>query len=187
MVFFRVIKGKKNQKINLNIMNFQRKTSKYSSGIKIWYYSVKKNEEKNIGWHHINEKVEYYKNFLYRYIKGKRQYYYSLSFDYTFEYDNDEIYFANSIPFTFSDIINDLNEYTKKENEKYYFFERKKLCSTISGNEIDYFIINNNYDIHNFEENNNKKKGNCTFCKTTPRGNSGKLGNERGYKIINGR
>ena len=167
-------------------MNFQRKTSKYSSGIKIWYYSVKKNEEKNIGWHHINEKVEYYKNFLYRYIKGKRQYYYSLSFDYTFEYDNDEIYFANSIPFTFSDIINGLNEYTKKENEKYYFFERKKLCSTISGNEIDYFIINNNYDIHNFEENNNKKRE-LYFCKTTPRGNSGKLGNERGYKIINGR
>ena len=166
--FFRIINVKKNQKINLNIMNFQRKTTKYSNGLKIWYYSTKKNKEKNISWHHTTEKVDYYQNGLYRYINGKRQYYYTLSFDYTIEYDDDEIYFANCIPFTYSDIIKDLNEYTKKENDKYYFFERKKLCSTLIGNDVDYFNINNNIDLLNFEENNNKKKGIVLFARQHP-------------------
>ena len=166
--FFRVKNGKKNQKINLNIMNFQRKTTKYSLGIKIWYYSKKKNQEKKIGWEHTSENVEYYQNFLYRFIKGKRQYYYSLSFDYTFEYDDDEIYFANSIPYTYSDMIKDLNEYTKKENEKYYFYQRKILCSTITGNDVDYFNINNNLDLFNFEEINNKKRGIVLFARQHP-------------------
>ena len=166
--FFRITNVKKNQKINLNIMNFQRKTTKYSNGLKIWYYSTKKNKEKNISWHHTTEKVDYYQNGLYRYINGKRQYYYTLSFDYTIEYDDDEIYFANCIPFTYSDIIKDLNEYTKKENDKYYFFERKKLCSTLIGNDVDYFNINNNIDLLNFEENNNKKKGIVLFARQHP-------------------
>ena len=165
---FRITNVKKNQKINLNIMNFQRKTTKYSNGLKIWYYSTKKNKEKNISWHHTTEKVDYYQNGLYRYINGKRQYYYTLSFDYTIEYDDDEIYFANCIPFTYSDIIKDLNEYTKKENDKYYFFERKKLCSTLIGNDVDYFNINNNIDLLNFEENNNKKKGIVLFARQHP-------------------
>ena len=166
--FFRITNVKKNQKINLNIMNFQRKTTKYSNGLKIWYYSTKKNNEKNISWHHTTEKVNYYQNGLYRYINGKRQYYYTLSFDYTIEYDDDEIYFANCIPFTYSDIIKDLNEYTKKENDKYYYFERKKLCSTLIGNDVDYFNINNNIDLLNFEENNNKKKGIVLFARQHP-------------------
>ena len=166
--FFRITNVKKDQRIKINIMNFQRKTTKYGNGLKIWYYSTKKNKEKNIAWHHTTEKVDYYQNGLYRYIKGKRQYYYTLSFDYTIEYDDDEIYFANCIPFTYSDVIKDLNEYTKKENDKYYYFERKKLCSTILGNVVDYFNINNNIDLLNFEENNNNKKGIVLFARQHP-------------------
>ena len=166
--FFRIKKGKKNQKINLNIMNFQRKTTKYANGIKIWYYSTKKNQENKIGWEHTTENVEYYQNFLYRFIKGKKEYYYTLSFDYTFEYNDDEVYFANCIPYTYSDIIKDLNEYTIKENDKYFFFQRKILCSTITGNDVDYFNINNNLDLYNFEETNNKKRGIVLFARQHP-------------------
>ena len=83
--FFRISNGKKGQKIKLNIMNFQRKTSKYSLGIKIWYFSLKKKEEKNIGWNHNIDKVEYFPNFLYNFNKGTRNNYYTLSFEYTFE------------------------------------------------------------------------------------------------------
>ena len=166
--FFRVINGKKNQKINLNIMNFQRKSTKYETGIKIWYFSSKKKQEKNIGWHHTKEDVNYNQNFLYRYINGKRQYYYSLSFDYTFEYDNDEIYFANSIPYTYSDIIKDLNEYSKKENGRYFFYQKKRLCKTILGNDVEYVNINNNIDLVNFDETNNKKRGIVLFARQHP-------------------
>ena len=167
--FFRISNGKKGKKIKLNIMNFQRKKTKYLLGIKIWYFSKKKKEEKNIGWHHTTEYVDYSQNFLYNIIKNKRYFYYTLSFEYTFEYDNDEIYFSNSIPFTYSDIIKDLNYYTKKENEKYNFFERKKLCSTILGNDVDYFNINNDNDLLISENREIKnKKGIILFARQHP-------------------
>ena len=156
--FFRISNGKKGQKIKLNIMNFQRKKTKYSLGIKIWYFSQKKKEEKNIGWHHTEEKIEYFPNFLYNFNKGKRNNYYTLSFEYTFEYDNDEVYFANSLPFFYSDVIKDLSYYMKKENEKYFFFERKILCSTLIGNDINYFNINNNNELLTKDKNNKKNK-----------------------------
>ena len=167
--FFRISKGKIGQKIKLNIMNFQRKKTKYSLGLKIWYFSKKKKEEKNIGWHHTKENVNYSKNFLYNFTKAKRTYYYTLSFEYTFEYDNDEVFFANSIPFFYSDVINDLNYFTKKENEKYNFFERKKLCSTLTGNDVDYFNINtdNNLLINDKKDTTNKK-GIILFARQHP-------------------
>ena len=124
-------------------MNFLRKTTKYSNGIKIWVYSRKNSELNNIGWHHTNEDVKYYKNFLYKLNRGKKDYYYTLSFNYTFKYNNDEVFFANCIPFTYTDLNKDLNFFTKNENDKYIFFNRKKLCNTIIGNEVEFFSINN--------------------------------------------
>ena len=167
--FFRITNGKKGQKIKLNIMNFQRKKSKYSQGLKIWYFSKRKKEEKKIGWHHTKENVEYNQNFLYNYNQNKKNYYYTLSFEYTFEYDNDEIYFANSIPFTYTDMIKDLNNYTIKENETYNYYERKILCTTITGNDVDYFIINNDSMILNIDKEKKKvKKGIVFFARQHP-------------------
>ena len=166
--FFRITNTKKNKKVNLSIMNMLRKRTKYQNGIKIWIYSKKKNlESNNIGWHHTNEDVKYYRNFLYRLIKGKRQYFYTLSFDYTFEYDNDEIYFANCIPFTYTDVMKELNEYTKYENNKYPFFHRKTLCTTLAGNDVDYITINNS-NLNKFEEESSKKNGIVLFARQHP-------------------
>ena len=167
--FFKISNGKKGQKIKLNIMNFQRKKTRYSNGLKIWYFSTQKKYEKKIGWHHTTEPVEYFQNFLFNYAKGKRYYYYTLSFEYSFEYDNDEIYFANSLPFLYTDVLKDLNVFTKQENEKYFFFEKKKLCSTILGNDVDYFIINN--DSNNIIEDKKgkkNKKGIVLFARQHP-------------------
>ena len=151
--FFRVSNVKKDKTLNLNIMNFLRKTTKYSNGVKIWVYSQKNFEKNNIGWHHTTEEVKYYKNFLYKLNKGKKEYYYTLSFNYTFKFDNDEVFFANCIPFTYTDLNKDLNIYTKNENDKYVFFDRKKLCSTILGNEVEFFSINNS-SLNNNNNNN---------------------------------
>ena len=158
--FFRVSNVAKGKTLNLNIMNFLRKTTKYSNGIKIWVYSRKNAEINNIGWHHTTEEVKYYKNFLYKLNKGKKDYYYTLSFNYTFKYEKDEVFFANCIPFTYTDLNRDLNLYTKNENDKYTFFHRKKLCSTILGNEVEFFTINNssiNSEVSLFNKNNTKK------------------------------
>ena len=165
--FFRVSNVKKGKTLNLNIMNFLRKTTKYSNGIKIWVYSRKNFEKNNIGWHHTSEEVKYYKNFLYKLTKGKKDYYYTLSFNYTFNYDNDEVFFANCIPFTYTDLNKDLNIYTKNENDKYIFFDRKKLCSTIIGNEVEYFTINNS-SLNSNLTNSDHKQGVVLFARQHP-------------------
>ena len=167
--FFRVSNVKKDKTLNLNIMNFLRKTTKYSNGVKIWVYSQKNFEKNNIGWHHTTEEVKYYKNFLYKLNKGKKDYYYTLSFNYTFQFDNDEVFFANCIPFTYTDLNRDLNFYTKNENDKYIFFNRKKLCSTIIGNEVEYFSINNTFIKYPFSSTNiENKKGVVLFGRQHP-------------------
>ena len=165
--FFRVSNVKKGKTLNLNIMNFLRKTTKYSNGIKIWVYSRKNSENNNIGWHHTTEDVKYYKNFLYKLTRGKKDYYYTLSFNYTFKFDSDEVFFANCIPFTYTDLNKDLNIYTKNENDKYLFFDRKKLCSSILGNEVEYFSINNS-SLNNNANNNQNRQGVVLFARQHP-------------------
>ena len=169
--FFRISNTKKNKTVNLSIMNMLRKKTKYSNGIKIWCYSKKNCQNNKIGWYHTKESVQYYKNFLYKLNKGKRNYYYTLSFNYTFEYDDDEVFFANCIPFTYTDLNRDLNEYTKEENEKYLFYSRKKLCSTIIGNEVEYLTINNsntNFLNNDYTQNKNNKKGVVLLARQHP-------------------
>ena len=169
--FFRVSNVKKGKTINLNIMNFLRKTTKYSNGIKIWVYSQKNFENNNIGWHHTTEEVKYYKNFLFKLAKGKKDYYYTLSFNYTFKFDNDEVFFANCLPFTYTDLNKDLNIYTKNENDKYVFFDRKRLCSTILGNEVEFFSINNsslNNNSINIINNTDNKNGVVLIARQHP-------------------
>ena len=167
--FFRISNVKKGKTLNFNIMNFLRKTTKYSNGMKIWVYSRKNSEINKIGWHHTKEEVKYYKNFLYKLNKGKKDYYYTLSFNYTFKFDNDEVFFANCIPFTYTDLNKDLNYYTKNENDKYIFFERKKLCSTIIGNEVEFFTINNTSIKYPYMTSNlSEKKGVVLFARQHP-------------------
>ena len=167
--FFRVSNVKKGKTLNLNIMNFLRKTTKYCNGIKIWVYSRKNSEINKIGWHHTTEQVKYYRNFLYKLNKGKKDYYYTLSFDYTFKFDKDEVFFANCIPFTYTDLSKDLNIYTKNENDKYIFFNRKKLCSTILGNEVEFLTLNNTSIKYPYiTENLSDKKGVVLFGRQHP-------------------
>ena len=165
--FFRVSNTKKGKKVNFSIMNLLRKRSKYQNGIKIWYYSKKENLYENKTWHHTTENVKYYRNNLYKNINSKKTYYYSLSFDFTFKYDNDEIFFANCIPFTYTDLMKDLNYYTKYENSKYPFFHRKILCQTLLGNDVDYITINNS-NLKNFENNSKEKEGIVLFARQHP-------------------
>lgn len=139
--FFRITNTKKNKKTVFNIVNLLRKTSLYSSGMKVWCYSEKKAEKDNIGWHRAGENVAYYANNMYVFTREKKRVLYTLSFDYEFEYDNDTVFFANSLPYFFSDLMKELNMYQIKEN-KYPYFHRKTLCTTLGGNDLDMFSIN---------------------------------------------
>ena len=174
--FFRVNNTRSNTKATFHIMNLLRKKTKYSFGITVWVYSRKKNIFDKIKWHHTNENVSYYTNELYRLIKGRRQYYNTLSFEYTFPYDDDDVYFANCIPFTYTDVMKDLNEYQRFENTKYPYFMRKTLCTTLAGNDLDFITINNttnhnsnkHINISQCGNNDSSKEGVVLFARQHP-------------------
>ena len=148
--FFRVSNTKKGKKINFNIINMLRKNCLYQSGMKIMTYSTKQAEKENIGWHRDCSNIMYYPNNLYVFNKTseKKRLLYSLSFNYEFKYDNDIVYFANSLPYFYSTLMKELNKYELDE-KNYPFFHRKTLCSTLGGNDLDMFTLNSHYDIYN--------------------------------------
>ena len=149
MVFFRVSNTKKGKKINFNIINMLRKKCIYSHGLKIMTYSTMAALKENIGWKRDGFNVMYYPNNLYIFNNksGQRRNLHSLSFDYEFKYDNDIVYFANSLPYFYSKLMKQLNYYELNE-EKYPYFQRKTLATTLGGNDLDMFTINSLYDIY---------------------------------------
>ena len=78
-------------------------------------YDVYKNDKYLISFgsslnKHYFDKIGYYSNGLRRSDKwGVARTFYTQTFSYTFEYPNDTVYFAYSYPYTYTDMIEDLN------------------------------------------------------------------------------
>ena len=147
--FFRVSNTKKGRKVNFNIINMLRKKCIYNHGLKIMTYSTMAAIKENLGWHRDCYNSIYYVNNLYVYNTNsdKKRNLHSLSFDYEFQYDNDTVYFANCLPYFYSTLMKELNHYELNE-EKYPYFHRKTLSTTLGGNDLDMFTINSMYDIY---------------------------------------
>lgn len=140
--FFRVSNTQKGNSVNLNIINMLKSYSLYKKGMKILVYSEKKAEKEKIGWHRSGEKIQYYRNSLYKYVSDKKRLLSSLSFEYKFEYDDDLVYFANTVPYRYTELIRDLSPYLIDE-AKHNFIQQKTLCKTLAGNDLDYLTITN--------------------------------------------
>ena len=67
--------------------------------MKVAIYSKQLFEQKRTGWHRGGESILYYSNNI---TKDGSSPYYSLTFSYTFPYSNDEVYFAYSVPYTYT-------------------------------------------------------------------------------------
>ena len=85
--------------------------------MKVLVYSDKKSEESNKGWFRGGNNIDYYRNGLYRLYKDKKKLFSSLSFTYNFEDDNDVVYFANNVPYSYTDLNRELNEFEKDEKK----------------------------------------------------------------------
>lgn len=66
--------------------------------------------------------------------------YFTFTFSFTFEYDDDVVYFAYSLPYTYSDLTDDLNQISAK---KLNYVSRNTLCRTLAGNKCEYLTISN--------------------------------------------
>ena len=79
-------------------------------------YSEKKYAATGIGWHRAGTEIEYKRSKLNR-LYSDRPACYMLSFKYNFEYGEDKVYFAYSIPYTFTMLSNFLRQLTNLQTE----------------------------------------------------------------------
>ncbi len=89
----------------------------YERGMKVLIYSEKKSKNHNIGWYRGGDNIQYYRNGLFLIYNERKHDYSSMSFTYIPEYEDDTVFFSNSIPYTFTDLINQLNIYDKDEKK----------------------------------------------------------------------
>lgn len=91
--------------------------------MKVLIYSEGKAKHQNIGWHRGGDNIQYYTNGLYLLYNEKKHDYNTLTFNYTVEYEDDEVYFANSVPYTYTDLNSYLNIFDKDEKKYKYYFQ----------------------------------------------------------------
>jgi len=111
-------------------------------------YSEEEAKNSNKGWFRGCFNICYYQNARKRKTGG---FYYTLAFAVTFQYKNDNVYFAHSYPYAYTDLCKYLttleNDPKKKDRLK-----RRVLCQTIAGNNCEMLIITNyNNDQESFK------------------------------------
>lgn len=124
-----------------NVLNMCKPDSLYNEGMKILVYSEKMAQNRDIGWHRAGTKIGYYANGLFRSEKsGNSRSYYTHTFTYNFEYADDTVYFAYNYPYTYTDLVEDLNR-LMSDPLKEKFCSRKVLCETLAGNKCEFLTI----------------------------------------------
>lgn len=100
--FFRFRNQEKGTK-RFHIVNLIKKTSFYNQGMLISIFSQKDFSLLRRGWFKGGDNITFSPINLLR--ERHHECYYCLSFDYTFENDNDEVYFAPYQPYTYSRLV----------------------------------------------------------------------------------
>ena len=120
-----------------NILNLSKSDSLFNDGMQLLIFSEKQAENKDIGWHRGGQKIAYYGNGI---KKSGGKTYYTLTFTYDFEYEDDSVYFAYCYPYTYSDMLDDLNK-IGADPIKSQFCTRRTLCMSLAGNKIEMLTI----------------------------------------------
>lgn len=183
--FFRVSGGRKGKMVHFNIINLMKTYSLFNYGMKISIYSEKKSALENKGWFKGGLNIDYYRNGLFKYVKEQKRFLSSLSFSYEFQYDKDIVYFANTVPYSYTDLFKELNE-LQKNDSKYNFLYRKTLCTTLAGNNLDYVTItSNDYCSYPNSQNSSNQKNNLENNNNTNNTNNSHLNNSMSHGLKN--
>ena len=109
--------------------------------------SILQNKAKieGVGWMRIGDDVCYYQNWVKR--KALAGYLYTLSFSFELPYDNDEVYFCHSFPYTYRDCKDYLDSIWIDSKK----IRKTELWKSLSENSLDLVIVTNfessDYDI----------------------------------------
>lgn len=142
--------------MTFNITNFSKPDSLFNYGMKVAVYSdvmaqAEEDEEGNVikdgvGWHKGGENFSYYANGIKK-DPGQTwsKQYYTLSFTYKFQHDDDCVYFAFCYPYTYTDLMHDIYE-IESDPARRAICVRKTLCKTLAGNDCDVLTITEKAD-----------------------------------------
>lgn len=99
--------------MRINIVNLTKRNSLYQQGMPIKILSLRKAQDQGATWGFGGTNIRYgiskvMKNSMLNFDceNTRKRVYYQISFDYTFEYDDDQVFFAYSTPYTFSMVTN---------------------------------------------------------------------------------
>lgn len=111
----------------------------FNYGMKVSCYSDKKASTHNLGWHRAGTDITYYQNTVRKDLTFMN-YFYTLSWTYTFDHDQDVVYFSYCIPYTYSDLKNDIVK-LEMDPERSQNLLVQTLCKTLAGNECPILTI----------------------------------------------
>ena len=96
---------------------------------------IKRGEAK--GWYRAGYNISYSSSKINR-LMSSRKVYFMLSFDFSFEYDDNTVWFAYAIPYTFTK----LSKFIESINENPYI-QVSQLCKSLSGLDVPLITLTN--------------------------------------------
>lgn len=135
--YFSVSNLKNIKTVRFHILNFTKNASLYSQGMQPNVYSKKRHAK---GWHRAGSNIKYQLSKI-NTISESRKKYYSLSFDYTFDLSDDEVYFSYAVPYTYTHLTNLLKEF--KTSVPHSICHKETLCKSMSGLDVPLITITN--------------------------------------------
>ena len=134
-------------------MNFTKPDSLFNYGMKVSVYSQKQSEREDnpVGWYKGCDRISYYGNGIKKDIIYYSKGYYTLSFNYKFQHDDDTVYFAYAFPYTYQDMMSDIYE-IEQDKVKREVMSRRTLCKTLGGIDCEMLTITEKGDYKEMQE-----------------------------------
>ena len=133
--YFMISNMRADIKYQFYISGFYKETSLFCSGEKIFFYSEKRAREKDISWTHEGSKYAFAVTTRTK-TKLKRS---TLQFRFKFPYDNDKCFFCYAIPYTYSELLRNIENW--KKIAKPGVVSSKIICQTLCGRDVPFLQI----------------------------------------------
>lgn len=136
--FYFCVRNRRKGKVRLSVRNMRKSRASFVDGMLPAVWSKARQQREGVKWHSAGEDVTYHKA-----KESETDPEFILSFSYTFQYENDCVYFAHSIPYSYSKLEGFLKKIESKANLK-HIVAVKTLCHTFVLNKCPYLVITEN-------------------------------------------
>lgn len=130
--------------VTFKILNLIKPESLYPLGFKPFNNSIKENK----GWVNNSTNIKYYKNTISREGGiGEENTFYTLEWNFIYEFADDEVYFSQFPPYSYSDLLKYIQT-IKEQNNGNNIIRIDGLCKTLAKNICPVITITENVDTY---------------------------------------